>query len=675
MKVFKVFAISAIALMLSSGAYKAGAAIIDTESSVTSSASFSVFGTDWRGVFKSVFSTPTKTYSDGSILYIGEIDESGNVSGQGAVMYDDASTYWGDFDSNQYSGTGLYIIGNPDDYRVANCPEAKYYVGGFEKGVKSGYGTCYDINGKLIYYGLFENDRPTETYPYTTGDMVDIYSWGNIDYGEGAYYVGELKEGEIHGRGIFITGKAPYTAWYGFFYEGEPWGEGIWFKNDGTCLISDFESDVVEAALTASESTSVMTPEIIAYLDRAVSNPTFSEYGGKYVGNVSSTGVAEGLGMYVFDGGDYVLGEFKDNARNGTCIYLIADEDNYFLNCPGSRYFVGNYSNNKREGTGTLYDGEGKLIYYGDFSNGKPTGTYPSTGYDKYRFEVIRYDGGDIYFGETENGRPVGRGIYIYVENDLGIWYSRYLNGKAYGKGIYIRWDGTIRNGEFLESGTFVETDPPTGSTVSGNSKPLYEDPLYNKAFELMFSAGFRVMSNSGDKYKGMFGDSGRMTGLGCYRWSSGSTYFGYQYENDCEDYGIYLVSEEYYIANCDKGAFYVGEYENDYRNGMGTIYDEYGNLLYYGEFKDGQPLDVYPSTEEYLKEWKFAVKDFGNYIYIGELHNGNREGKGFIVFKNNGDAWYGSWDEDHRSGEGVYIYTDGSTDYGSWDTDNFTRY
>lgn len=641
--------------------------------------SFSVFGTDWKDVLKRVFENPAITTSSGS-MYIGEKDGDDNVSGEGAILYSDGSSYWGDWSNNNYDGTGIYIIGDPDNYRIKNCPNCAYYVGEFENGVKSGYGTCYDVNGKLLYYGRFENDSPASTYPSDDEDLVRMYTWENREIEDGLRYVGEIKEGTIHGRGIFLVSKGAYAAWYGYFYEGEPWGEGIWFTNSGSYITGEFESVQLD-----NSSDEIVSQEIVDYILKVVRYPSFSESGvGKYLGNTSYSETAEGLGLYAFDGGDYVFGEFHNNARNGMCMYLISDPENYFVNCPGSRYFVGYYSENKREGTGTLYDADGKLLYYGNFSGGKPTDTYPSTGYDKYRFERIDYDGGDIYIGETENGQRQGRGIYIYAENNIGIWYSRYLNGKAYGKGVLLRFDGTIRNGEFLEDGTFVDAAPSSnsggGTSIGGGSatvtaKTLYDDPLYDLAFEKMFAGGAKIFSSSNDKYKGMFDDEGYMTGLGCYKWNSGSVYWGYQNQNNCEDYGIYLVSEDYYLANCDKGAFYVGEYANDYRNGMGTVYDEYGTLLYYGEFEDGKPIDPYPSTEEYLKEWKFAVKDFGTYIYIGELHNGLREGRGFIVFKNNGDAWYGPWDEDHRSGIGVYIYANGSIDYGEWNTDDFTRY
>jgi len=643
----------------------------------TASASpFSVFGGSWNDAFKRVFQN-AKNYSGSS--YVGELDSSGRYSGEGAEKLQDGTTYWGSFIGNDFSGTfSIYIIGDPDQYRVKNCPDCKYYVGDFSKGIKSGTGTCYDGNGKLIYYGDFQNDKPTGKYPTTSADLVDPYTWGNIDNRDGTRYVGELKYGKKHGQGIMLIDYGEYAAWFGTFDEGEPTGYGVWFTVDGDSFSGKFD----EVDLS-SPTDGVLTGAVIDAFDRALSHPNITIDGGRYLGNRTAS-MADGLGLFRFDEKkEYVFGDYTDNKRDGMCIYIITDSESYFTNCPDSRYFVGYYSNNVKDGYGTMYDKDGNLLYYGMFADGKPTETYPSSGYDKYKFELIQFEGGDMYLGETENGDPHGRGIYIYSNKDLGVWYGKYSNGKADGEGVLIGYDGTVINGEFDSDGKFHESstlspsDPYYSSGTLQNteaSKTFYENPLFKNMISKMFATTTKTFSNSGDKYKGMMDSEGYMTGLGAYLWNAGSMYWGYQDKGSSEQYGMYIAREGYEISNCPEGAVYVGEYEGDKRHGKGTIYSETGILLYYGNFVDGEPVDRYPSTEDYLTSFLFEVIDCGNYVYFGETMDGVRHGYGFIIFKNNGDAWYGEWQNGHRQGKGVYIYADGSTDYGSWNGDDFTR-
>ena len=105
--------------------------------------------------------------------------------------------------------------------------------------------------------------------------------------------------------------------------------------------------------------------------------------------------------------------------------------------------------------------------------------------------------------------------------------------------------------------------------------------------------------------------------------------------------YGKYIIFEdkekgkEYNVFN-DKLIF-EGEYSNGKRNGKGKEYDNYGRLIFKGEYLNGK-------GKEY--------DNYGYLIFEGEYLNGKRNGKGKEYYKrgilkfegeySNGKKWNG---------------------------------
>lgn len=151
-----------------------------------------------------------------------------------------------------------------------------------------------------------------------------------------------------------------------------------------------------------------------------------------------------GLGLYSWKGLFYYIGQWDYSAKEGLGLE-IAPSGSSLSNCPDCVYYVGGYSNDMKSGTGSCYDKYGNLIYYGGFSNDKPTQNYPMTGFDNYKFECIEYSWGDYYVGETRNGKPNGQGMYIWSHGDL--WYGKYNDGKRDGNGILMLYQGELSSG------------------------------------------------------------------------------------------------------------------------------------------------------------------------------------------------------------------------------------
>ncbi|MDR1198148.1 MAG: hypothetical protein LBK94_03930 [Prevotellaceae bacterium] len=110
-----------------------------------------------RLISRNINSSPTNSYDNGK--YKGHKNSDGKRSGLGAYRWDDyGAFYFGGWSNGNKNGYGIYIAGI--GYTVSNCPDCKYYVGNWSNSDKLGQGTCYDAAGKLIYNGMFTDDKP-----------------------------------------------------------------------------------------------------------------------------------------------------------------------------------------------------------------------------------------------------------------------------------------------------------------------------------------------------------------------------------------------------------------------------------------------------------------------------------------------------------------------------------
>lgn len=185
------------------------------------------------------------------------------------------------------------------------------------------------------------------------------------------------------------------------------------------------------------------------HLKKTMDNATFTYANGAYKGQADDEG-RNGLGVYKWDSGSYYWGRWANGDMNGMAIYLITDGRSHVSNCSDCMYYVGYYSNDKKNGQGTCYDKYGNLIYYGNFSEGAPTETYPSSGYSEYKFQYYELANGDKYIGETKNGNFHGQGIYIWSNGDS--WFGEWNNGQRNGYGLYMFYSGSVVYGKWVNN-------------------------------------------------------------------------------------------------------------------------------------------------------------------------------------------------------------------------------
>lgn len=175
---------------------------------------------------------------------------------------------------------------------------------------------------------------------------------------------------------------------------------------------------------------------------------------------------------------------------------------------------------------------------------------------------------------------------------------------------------------------------------------------------------------DSGTHYVGSWEDDERY-GMG--RTSTATqTHYGH-YLNNATGYGATIITDttHTHIAQCPDGICYAGSYASGLPDGIGTIYNSAGEVVYYGSFEAGRPTDHYPSTESYSAyRWVREVLPSGD-TYEGETVNGLREGFGIYRWAA-GSVWFGQWQGGVRSGEGLYIDTDGRMIEGVWLGDEY---
>ena len=223
---------------------------------------------------------------------------------------------------------------------------------------------------------------------------------------------------------------------------------------DGESMFGDTGGDVDQSDYV---DTYMGYPNIIGepetwleVLGHMIENPVSTYNDGSCYKGLMDNGLRNGYGVYYWPVKSYYFGEWKDGEREGMGIYIIGDFSYKFNNCPGTVVYVGEFVNNKAHGTGTCYDRDGNLVYYGEFIDGVPQGEYPNgENYSSYKFQIFHVDDSDVprwYVGETDGTDRHGWGVQIWDDFDccFGLW----SNGERVGENGQLFMD---RSGAVIE--------------------------------------------------------------------------------------------------------------------------------------------------------------------------------------------------------------------------------
>ena len=204
-------------------------------------------------------------------------------------------------------------------------------------------------------------------------------------------------------------------------------------------------------------------------------------YEGGFKGSVENGFVREGKGRAYAKGGKMVeyLGDWKNGKRNGV----------------GTEYrglialFIGEWKNGMRNGKGKEMDESGRIVFVGEWKDGKGKG------------KEMDANGNVVYEGEWRNGKRNGMGEVLKGTRWMGHWKDGKMNGMGYerdGNGVMKR-GCLFENGEMKRvvqefgGGKMVEYDENGRKVYEGEYKGSVEKGFVREGFGI----GFRIVKSN----------------------------------------------------------------------------------------------------------------------------------------------------------------------------------
>lgn len=248
-------------------------------------------------------------------------------------------------------------------------------------------------------------------------------------YPSGAKYIGDFKDGEIHGIGTcYYTDGSKYQGEWKHRY---PQGKGIKTYADGYKY-----SGLWMKGKPVDEKGQLL--EEYAITDKEEDNDGTDIQSGCIAGDCEN-----GLGTFAYPDGSKYDGQFVNGKLVGLGTWYYANGDKY----------VGAFRNNFPHGKGTLYNADGAATQ-GEWRDGEYVGsTQPekillgciegdcSEGVGTYVYQ----DASATFRGEFEHGRPAGQGTVTFINGDR--YSGEWEDGQFNGKGTLYKRDGTVIRG------------------------------------------------------------------------------------------------------------------------------------------------------------------------------------------------------------------------------------
>jgi len=516
------------------------------------------------------------------------------------------------------------------------------FEGEYLNGERNGKGKEYDAFGKVIFEGYFLMGKKKYSYHESDYDNLTLE------------YEGEISEGKRHGNGKeYSLGRIIFE---GEYLKGERWNGIVKEYDNNGVIIKEkyylsgkiFEDDKYEfnENLNYKDEHNPNEKEIEKITKEFFEESDKIRFEGNYYKNEKWNGI-----MYNRDdnfkieikNGKWSLNDsnfkFKYLGRNN---YIIQDKNgktNEYHN--GLLLYEGKYLNDKRNGKGIEYDKNGKILFLGEYKNGKRWNGKIKGLIEQVFFEIdfegkyINGEGigkGKKYFvqfserlleyeGEFKNYEKSGYGKEYSPYKKILIYEGEFLNDRRNGKGEeyydgrlifkgeYLngkRWNGKYRSFNNLNRLEFE------GELINGERKGkeyhfgilIYEGEYLNVQKN---GKGREYYKNGKIKFEGEYildikwnGNMFDPYGNFIFKMSNGEGN-GKEYDNDG-----YLI--------------YDGEYLNGVKNGKGKEYLK-GKIKYEGEYLNGK-------RNGFGKEFKF-----NKLIFEGEYLNGKRNGKGKEYF------------------------------------------
>lgn len=542
----------------------------------------------------------------------------------------------------------------------------------------------------LILLPIFAQAQSSGCISGNCEDGYGTYVWGSDTKWAGDKYVGDWKNGVMHGFGTYTWASG--TKYVGSWENGAQQGKGTLTYADGTVKKGQWANGEYVDESTPSYSTGCVSGDCANgygtyswssgekyegyWVDykRNGQGTNYYSNGDKYVGNFKDD-YKHGYGKYTFTDGSVQDGDWEWDKFKGAMSYttgcISGDCDNgygVYTWDTGEKY-EGAWINRKRNGQGTNYYASG-AVYVGNWKDDKKHGygtiTFTSgSEYDKYTgdlyedqiqgFGTLTYKNGQKYVGEFVANLFQGQGTMYYADGRIesGQWENDVYKGK-----------GTVSNNK------------STGC-ISGNCDDGYGVYTWDtgEKYEGYWSDGMRNGQgtnyfSSGAVYTGEWKDDMKH-GVGSYTYKPGSSYERYEgnWINDK------LTGRGVLYYRTPKGQRYEGSFLENMYHGEGTMYYADGTIqsgIWDNDKYIGKSQDNYGCISGNCENGYGTYTFQNGGKYVGDWKEGNYHGKGTYYFAN-GDKYIGDWVEGSMEGQGTYTFAADNSKYvGEWKADQY---
>ena len=315
-----------------------------------------------------------------------------------------------------YINKDIYIVQYPEgknlSYSQGKIKAIDNYELSYDASTKSGSsGSPILLKNTTEVIGIHKqgSNYKKENYGTLINYIQKSLNYKKIVFSDGKYYIGELLNNQMNGKGIlyYKDGKIEYD---GDFIKGKREGNGKYIYENGSYYIGQWLNNNMNGK------------GAVYYKNGKVM------YVGEWV-----NGKKEGNGKHIFEDGSYYIGQWLNNERhgkgisyynNGTLCYdgeWVGDKKEgigKFIYETGD-YYIGQWLNNKEHGKGKFYYKNNNIQYEGDVANGSLEG--------KGKFI---YENGNYFIAEFLNGSPKGI-VKVYDKSGKFIYDDRFDNEKA----------------------------------------------------------------------------------------------------------------------------------------------------------------------------------------------------------------------------------------------------
>lgn len=581
-------------------------------------------------------------------------------NGRGELtMFNTGDTYDGDFDHGIIHGTGTYTHKTPHTFNgaydseiaVKNSQYHVKYTGSFDNSVRHGQGIMFYGATNVYYNGDWDQGSRTGNGTFFCPDFEYTGQWVNdVKEGTGKLtsdnhdYEGDWKRDFIDGHGKLTLHKSG-EYYIGEFSSDKPHGFGKVYYKEGDVK---FDGKFFNGRRIFG---------IFKWCPNAHKEYNNEWYRCSYDGEWTDT--------TELDWGD----KFPDGKGKMTWKNSLGH----------TRTYDGEWKNGKCHGKGKLIISRGAAYcdetYEGPFANGEFHG---SDGHHSFpsKFDPKK---ADKYVGDYSDGKRHGRGsmyraedgsrhegeFEYNIEKARGIWHLK--NGDVF-EGFYREFDsetghrglGAATMLTYFSKDTYVgevkDTTKHGDGELTLKAKKGFTFRSYKGRFQddKFDGEGFLTYRKYMDEqeYKGGF-KGGKRHGDGIITYKNGDEYVG-QISDDMRHGKGKLI-----FGRKDETSQRVGWVEGQWRKDLldgDVVYSHRDGSVYNGPYVE-QRKDGSNAT------FKFADGS----EYVGEVKRGKIHGTGVLTFNNNDPEmkhvrYEGEFKEGKQHGRGKYVSKDGST-------------